>query len=90
MKSGYNCKVLELQEVLKNIKLQELALEKSGNQIKSSEVIKLEKNISKLKEKKEKLNEELVENEDLSETIRMKYAIMFLLNFGETQSEYCI
>ncbi|GEM_PF-3072371 len=97
MKSTYNSKIIELKQVLSDIKEQELALEElKAKKIKEQddssikEKTNTEKNILKLKDKKNKLNEELIENEEIFENTKMKYAILILLNFGNDEQEYCL
>ncbi len=91
MQSECSSKIYELQETLRQIKSDKLALEqlKKKSYIASdSNTTKrkhdLEQNINKLTAQKNKLNEELIENEEIFESIKMKYAIMLLLNFGNS------
>lgn len=90
MQPECNSKVTELQEVVRHIKSQELILEQTEKSDSPEEKTAIEKNINELKFKKNRLNEELIENEENSENTRMKYAIMILLNFGNEEPEYSL
>jgi len=93
MKSDYNSRLIELRRIVKEIKENELALE-SFNQDQEGDLLSekaiIENNLDKLKAKKNELNEELIENDELFETLRMKYAVMILLNYGNNEPEYCL
>ena len=87
MYSSYNPKLVELQQVIQDISTQEQNLTTNPS---TQEKAAIEERLNKLTERKEALNEELADSEDLSEAIKMKYAIMLLMNFGGSDPEYCI
>jgi len=90
MHSPYNPKIVELKQVINNIKIQQQALNQIENMINPNvkEKSAIEQNLNKLTFRKDELNEELAENENLSEAIKMKYAIMLLMNFGNIERAF--
>ncbi len=99
MQSGYNSKIMELQKILMDIKsgreeLMQIELIQKDDLVFFNKLEKKKKSIEKktqeLIAKKNKLNEELIENDEIFETTRMKYAIMLLLNFGSSEPKYCL
>ena len=101
MYKEYNLKNFELQKIVRDIKAQKLALEKIEQKLNFlennnnankllNEKNNLKSNLKNLIDKGNKLNEELIDNEELFETIKMKYAIFLLLKFGDNELEYCI
>ncbi len=94
MRSENNSKIIELQRVINDIKIQEKVLEnmefdRNDDKL-PNEKKRVEKTIKELKVKEEQLNEELVENGEMTENIKIKYAIMLLKSFGNFEPEYSL
>jgi hypothetical protein len=98
MQSGDNSKVIELQGLLRQINTERHTLEHVNSRIASLNASNIEKllmkkrqieqNIMKLTAKKDELNDELVDKEQLFETIKMRYAILLLQNYGNPETEH--
>lgn len=98
MYSDENSKIIELQGLIRQIRTEKHNLEYVNSKIAFMNPDNIEKllrkkrqieqNIMKLTAKKDLLNDELVDKEQLFETIRMKYAILLLQNIGSSQREH--
>jgi len=92
-----NSKIIELQGLIRQIRTEKHNLEYVNSRIAFMNPDNIEKllrkkrqieqNIMKLTAKKDLLNNELVDKEQLFETIRMKYAILLLQNMGSSQTD---
>ena len=87
MQDTYNFKILELQKINNGIESYKNALFEIENKINYSELIEdkntlksekenIESELKTLQINKEKLNDELVNNEAMSELIKIKYALL--------------
>lgn len=95
MQSGDNSKVIELQGLMRQIRTETSTLEYVNSRISSMNPTNMEKllmkkrqiehNIMNLSVKKDMLNDELVDKEQLFETIKMRYAILLLQNMGNSE-----
>jgi len=87
MQNTYNFKIFELQKINNGIESYRNALNEIENKIDYVELLeekiflkeekeKLQNNLKDLETDKEKLNEELINNEGISELIKIKYALL--------------
>lgn len=96
MYSDDNSKIMELQGLIRQIRTEKHNLEYVNSRIACMNPDNIEKllrkkrqieqNIMKLTTKKDLLNDELIDKEQLFDTIKMKYAILLLQNMGSAQT----